>query len=198
MFYDDDGFIGSPNKQWLQDAFEVLVDLFARVGLKTNTEKTKVMVNLPGATWTCYSEHVHKRKLEGQGDTCCQRKRRRVLCVEHGQDLSEGSVASHMRTQHDMEPPPLRGPPAPLAPACNLCNWPMPRGPPIRCPKLPCDYIASEPNLLRRHFAVRHPGGSFHWWGMTQELQCELCEMQVTPYSLRRGHRGSEVCVMIA
>jgi len=45
MFCADDGFVGSPNKQWLQDAFEVLVDLFARVGLKNNAEKTKVMVN---------------------------------------------------------------------------------------------------------------------------------------------------------
>jgi hypothetical protein len=33
---------------------------------------------------------------------------------------------------------------------------------------------------------------------MAQELKCEFCEMQVTPNSLARGHRGSKVCVMIA
>ena len=198
VFYADDGFVGSPDKKWLQDAFEVLVDLFARVGLKTNTEKTKVMVCLPGAIRTYYSEHAYKRKLEGQGDTYRQRKRRRVQCVECGEDLAAGSVTSHMRSQHDMEPVPQGGPAPPLAPACYLCTWPAPQGAPIPCPRRPCAYVAGSPNLLRRHFAVRHPGDTFHWRGMAQELQCELCEMQVTPNSLRRGHRGSEVCVMIA
>ena len=57
LFYADDGLLASPDKEWLQQSFPVLVDLFARVGLRTNTDKTKVMVMLPASIRTYYSEH---------------------------------------------------------------------------------------------------------------------------------------------
>ena len=117
LFYADDGLVASPDKEWLQEAFEVLVDLFSRVGLRTNTDKTKVMVFLPGSIRTYYSEAAYKRKIEGEGDSYRQRKRRRVACTECGKDLAVGSVRAHMRSQHDMEPvPPGHAlPRAPLA-----------------------------------------------------------------------------------
>ena len=33
---------------WLQSSFDVLINLFERIGLRTNAEKTKVMTCLPG------------------------------------------------------------------------------------------------------------------------------------------------------
>ena len=48
IFYADDGYIASRSKQQLQDALEILVDLFERVGLRTNTKKTKGMTCVPG------------------------------------------------------------------------------------------------------------------------------------------------------
>ena len=48
LFYADDGKVSSRNPAWLQGAIDVLTELFGRVGLKTNTDKTEVMVCHPG------------------------------------------------------------------------------------------------------------------------------------------------------
>ena len=42
-FYADDGLIAARNNEWLQTAINCLTELFARVGLRMNTSKTKVM-----------------------------------------------------------------------------------------------------------------------------------------------------------
>ena len=78
LFYVDDGLIGSTNPEWLQESFHVLVDLFARVGLLTNTDKTKVMICQPGFLRTRVSDYAYKRSLTGQGLSYREAKRRRV------------------------------------------------------------------------------------------------------------------------
>ena len=40
LFYADDGMIGSRDGQWLQQSLDLLVELFGRLGLRTNTDKT--------------------------------------------------------------------------------------------------------------------------------------------------------------
>ena len=48
FFYADDGLVASTNRAWLQYAFEVLTELFERMGLKCNIKKTVVMICHPG------------------------------------------------------------------------------------------------------------------------------------------------------
>ena len=47
MFYSDDGMVVFSDPVWLQGAFNALVGLFDRVGLKTNVWKTVGMVCHP-------------------------------------------------------------------------------------------------------------------------------------------------------
>ena len=42
-FYVDNGVLSVRDPMWLQLAFDVLINLFNRVGLKTNAKKTQVM-----------------------------------------------------------------------------------------------------------------------------------------------------------
>jgi hypothetical protein len=69
LFFVDDGLIGSTDPQWLQDSFELLVDLFEWVGLRTNTNKTKAMICSPGFIQTHMSAYTYKHKLTGQGES---------------------------------------------------------------------------------------------------------------------------------
>ena len=46
-FFADDGLVQSRDPVFLQHSFDILIDLFERVGLRTNTTKTKVMVCVP-------------------------------------------------------------------------------------------------------------------------------------------------------
>ena len=41
LLYADDAYIASTSRDILQDSMDILTDLFDRVGLRTNTEKTK-------------------------------------------------------------------------------------------------------------------------------------------------------------
>ena len=179
LFCADDGLVASPSKEWLQESFEVLVDLFSRVGLRTNADKTKVMVFLPGSIRTYYSEDAHKRKLEGQGDTYRQRKRRRVACTECGKDLAAGSIRSHMRSQHGLEPQPPGMPPL-RAPVGHQVTRPQRRGG-WHCPVPECGCRGGSQNLLSRHFATQHPGDVFRVRRETFIAPCGRCGMQVLP-----------------
>ena len=44
IFYADDALLASRDPALLQEALDVMVALFERVGLRTNTAKTKVMI----------------------------------------------------------------------------------------------------------------------------------------------------------
>jgi hypothetical protein len=48
IFYVDDGYIASKDAEFLQEALDILVETFKRVGLATNTKKTQAMVCTPG------------------------------------------------------------------------------------------------------------------------------------------------------
>jgi hypothetical protein len=47
-FFVDDGLVAARCPEWLQSSFTILIDIFERIGLKTNAAKTKVMTCLPG------------------------------------------------------------------------------------------------------------------------------------------------------
>ena len=47
-FFVDDRLVAARCPEWLQFSFQILIALFERIGLQTNTEKTKVMMCLPG------------------------------------------------------------------------------------------------------------------------------------------------------
>ena len=64
VFYADDGLIAARDPKILQSAFDLLTDLFDRVGLETNTTKTEVMVFLPGRIRTCLSEDAYKSRTD--------------------------------------------------------------------------------------------------------------------------------------
>ncbi|EJK68610.1 hypothetical protein THAOC_10191, partial [Thalassiosira oceanica] len=56
LLYADDAYFASTPKSILQKSMDILTEVFDRVGLRTNTEKTKVM--------TCVNEKVHVRRSE--------------------------------------------------------------------------------------------------------------------------------------
>jgi hypothetical protein len=48
IFYVDGAYLASRDPEFLQRALEILVNLFACVGLKTNVQKTQTMICMPG------------------------------------------------------------------------------------------------------------------------------------------------------
>ena len=64
-FYADDGLIQSRDPVLLQSSFDILIGLFDRVGLKTNTTKTKAMVCVLGKIRVPHTRDVYNNCREG-------------------------------------------------------------------------------------------------------------------------------------
>ena len=61
----DDGYIASRDTEFLQEALDILVETFKRVGLTTNTKKTQAMVCTPGKIRLQLPTDSYRRLREG-------------------------------------------------------------------------------------------------------------------------------------
>ena len=65
ILYADDTILASRDPVALQKALDIIVELSERVGLRTNTSKTKVMTCLPGKIRTRLSREAYNNSREG-------------------------------------------------------------------------------------------------------------------------------------
>ena len=83
---------------WLQWAFNALVSLFKRMGIRKNVGKTVSMVCRPCQTAGNQSEAAYGRKMTGEGPTYWERQKERVECGECGKEMTAGLLASYQMT----------------------------------------------------------------------------------------------------
>ena len=101
IFYADDAVLASRDLITLQKALYIIVGLFERIGLRTNTSKTKIMICVPGKIRTRLSLEAYNNSREGMsvaGDW----QTRRVHCNICDMSLTAGSLPSHLEIQHDV------------------------------------------------------------------------------------------------
>ena len=98
-FFVDDGLVGSRDPIWLQRALNILVTLFESIGLRTNSDKTKVMTCVSGKIRVALTDKAYQAQQYGPADTTA--KHHWVECNICGASLAEGSLTSHLETQHD-------------------------------------------------------------------------------------------------
>ena len=92
--------VASSDHRWIQGAFNTLIGLFDRVGLRKNLRKTVRMVYLPCQAAGNLSEAAYGRRVTGEGPTYRERLKGQVLCRECGELLAAGYLTSHLMTQH--------------------------------------------------------------------------------------------------
>ena len=100
LLYTDDGMVELSDPFWLQWAFDALVSLFERVGLRTNAGKTVSTVCRPYQAAEKQPEAAYGRKTTSEGPTYRERHKERVECSECGKEMAVGLLASHRMTQH--------------------------------------------------------------------------------------------------
>jgi len=200
FFYADDGLLGSRDAEWLQQALDVLVDLFMRLGLYTNTTKTVTMTCTPGYIRTHQSDTTYGRRIGGGGLSYRERQRRRVECPECGKSMAEGSLPQHSLSQHGIVsfPPAAAGVPQP-PPENYRISFPKTAKRRV-CPVDDCGYFAPSHVAMRTHFAHRHPtdGIVILEEGTTPLPRCELCDMFVGHFAIGKGHQRTAMCKKLA
>ena len=98
-FYADDGLVAARDADTLQKAFDILTGLFDRVGLRTNTTKTEVMICVAGRICTPLDQDAYEARMSDLHRA--ERKGRKVECPTCGEPLAVGSLCSHLASQHD-------------------------------------------------------------------------------------------------
>ena len=200
LFYADDSLVASTNHEWLQVALPHLSSAFARVGLLTNTDKTKAMVCLPTHVSGRLPTSVYDRIRTREGQDYRQRQRRRVICTVCGADLAASSLAAHRRTQHGLASDPgyLFEEPEP-EPTTFHTSFPLHMGA-LACPVPECTGFVTSRVGLGRHFVYRHPEHTvvIAEEGTAPLPRCDLCGMQVSPLSRFTSHRESGYCLRMA
>ena len=88
VFYADDGLVAARDPKVLQDSFGILISIFERVRLETNTTKTEIMVFLPGRIRTGLSEDAYLSRIDALYRE--SRKGRRVECHVCRKEFSRG------------------------------------------------------------------------------------------------------------
>ena len=64
-FFEDNGLVAARCPEWLQSSLNILINLFKWIGLRTNTDKTKVMTCLPGKIQIARTEAEYASQQTG-------------------------------------------------------------------------------------------------------------------------------------
>ena len=92
--------VASSDPRWIQWAFNTLVGLFDRVGLRVNVGKTVSMTCRPCPAAGNQSEVAYGHKMTGEGPKYCERLKERVECRDCGKEMAAGSLEAHRMLQH--------------------------------------------------------------------------------------------------
>jgi hypothetical protein len=104
IFYADDGLLYSTDADKLQQATELMVDLFERMGLQANPDKTKAMVCAPQPTLTRTCSPAYKRRMgDHSEDTYSARKRRLIECDICSTQIQTRSLTRHKKLKHGID-----------------------------------------------------------------------------------------------
>ena len=193
VFYADDAYLASRDPAQLQRALDIIVGLFRRVGLDTNTKKTQAMVCVPGRIRTRLPTESYNRLRYGF-QTAEQWEAREVSCGKCGATLQARSLASHMASQHDVYVAYELDPEFLEDTHSVTHDAPVPTGGVYSCPVPECPGSATTQWGLKRHFRDRHPRDLVAFGGAYPDGKCERCGMQCSATAWARGHCGSKSC----
>jgi hypothetical protein len=101
IFYVDNAYLASRDAGFLQHALTLLVDLFARVGLQTNTSKTQTMICTPGRIKTQLLSESYRRMMIGRV-TASEWNSRNVEYYQCGNEMKASSLSRHLADVHDI------------------------------------------------------------------------------------------------
>ena len=191
IFYADDALIASRDPELLQVAVDEMVGLFERVGLRTNTSKTKVMTCVPGKIRTRHSGDAYNNSIEGLS-TAAQHQARNVECDLCQKGMQARALDNHLATQHDVYRSKVIN--KELLVEREPETFKAKQSAPGRfiCPVPDCAGTATTKWSLRRHFGMRHPLDLVSIEGEGSYPRCRRCRHQVSPLAL--GHEQTRNC----
>jgi hypothetical protein len=180
IFYVDDAYLASRDPDFLQRALDVLVDLFARVGLEANVKRTQTMICTPGRIRTQLPTASYQRMKRGLV-TAEEWDSWKVQCQQCGKSMTASSLRRHLADQHEIYQEVVM--PEELLEARVAVTYLVTaelEGR-IACPVPGCAGVLTSGWMLQRHFRDLHPLNRIMISKEGYFPRCERCAMQVNP-----------------
>jgi hypothetical protein len=194
VFFVNDGLVRARCLEWLQSSFTILINLFQRIGLKTNAAKTKAMMCLPGKIQVAKMEEEYAAQQTGDAAAT---KRWRVECEVCGISLAAVSLQSHLETQHNICRSFVLNRDLVLERAAVVYRaTELPATGIYSCLVPQCGGHSGTRFNLRQHFLMQHPQDlvCISIKGSLPLSQCARCGMQTLVEDLGRHHHRTELC----
>jgi hypothetical protein len=189
-FYADDGNLAGVTPSTVQFGLNLLVHLFARIGLQVNVDKTKSMISLGPQPYLQLSTAAYKRRFNHSLPSHRQRKALKVVCEHCGRSMSVAYLPIHRRDKHDI---PIPTPVRQQAVSSVTYEVSFPSGvPTATCPVSGCPAVLHSRFGMREHFYWRHEP---HHVLILEEgplPQCPNCGRFL--HSVDDAHRASRTC----
>ncbi len=100
IFYVDGPYLAQQDAGFLQHGLTLLVNLFQRVGLRTNTSKMQTMICTSSRIWTQLPTKSYHRMQRGRV-TAAKWNSPNVQCYQCGKGMKAGSLGCHLADVHD-------------------------------------------------------------------------------------------------
>jgi hypothetical protein len=180
IFYVNDAYLASRNPDFLQRVLNIIVNLFARVGLETNVQKTQTMICTPGRMRIKLPEDSYAR-MHGGMTLAGEWESWMVVCCQCNALVQASSLRRHLAEQHDIYQA-VVVPEDYLEPQAGVRYQAYPkRNGKIPCPVPECPGELRDGWMLSLHFwylypfdRVIVPSESYFPW-------CKQCWMQINP-----------------
>jgi Reverse transcriptase (RNA-dependent DNA polymerase) len=158
IFYADDGLITGNTLQDIQQYLNIITELFSRIGLRTNANKTKVLVGRPEINNHRICSPVFNRRFGGSDPSYAEYKKQPVECPICKLVLQRVSLPRHMINQHDVyELPTTRNSVTPyFQQQPETYQILMDDNNYVDCPVPTCPGTYAKRYSMRLHFQHRH------------------------------------------
>jgi len=185
-FYADDGLIENQEPKILQKDLDVIINLFERVGLKTNEIKTKLMVVRGTQAPTARSQGTYNEMVRGKKGPDWRKEK--SACPKCGKVMLNVSLKRHMTTIHREEKVTYR---------CREVGTTgtylakVIKGEANACPVPGCEGGGRDKFSFYQHFAWRHNGATIRIEGDGELPRCGMCGMHVKNVP---RHQNTKIC----
>jgi hypothetical protein len=159
VWYADDGRLSGYSRIEVQRGIDIFVDLFARVGLKLNTTKSKFMVVLLDPPPLPTSPEGYAHRFDPSLPSFKDQRHAKVpcphpTCQKHKRLFTSGYLKRHLREHHRIFSDPT---PPSLAPSPHVYQISIPHsGIKIPCPVPGCPASPPGCSLMHSHFCRCH------------------------------------------
>jgi hypothetical protein len=173
-------YLASWDPEFLQQVLDILVNLFARVGLETNVKKTQMMICTPGRIQTQLPTASYARMREGL-TTAEEWDSGEVQCHQCNKVMSVSSLCRHLADQHKVYQQVVVAEEL-LGARAGVTYYVHPDlGGGLKCPVPGCAGKLRRGWMLWRHFRDLRPFDKVVVLTEGYFLRCEWCAMQVDP-----------------